>query len=228
MNQVIFDWPTHESFAADDFVVTPANQMAVQALMAWPDWPYFAGILTGPASSGKTHLANLFAARFGAVILKPDDLNDAGLENIMAQSGPVIIDPLDAADLGAERSAMLLHLHNILQSARRALVICARTPPSRWPIALPDLASRLRALPLWQLQQPDEATLTIVLQKLFADRQLHVEAHILHYLVQRMERSFAAARQWVERLDRQGLIRQQPITLPLIRELIQATDKGQD
>ena len=64
---------------------------------------------------------------------------------------------------------------------------------------LPDLASRLRALPVVALDTPDDALLRAVIVKLFADRQLAVDESLVGFLVNRIERSFAAAREAVAR-----------------------------
>ena len=71
--------------------------------------------------------------------------------------------------------------------------ISARRPPARWPIALPDLASRLRAAPAAAIGPPDDALLAAVLVKHFADRQVRVAPGVIGFAVRRMERSFAAA-----------------------------------
>ena len=100
------------------------------------------------------------------------------------------------------------------------LLITARGAPARWGVALPDLASRLRALPTVALSAPDDALLRAVLVKLFADRQLGVDESLVSYLVTRIERSFAAARAAVETLDREALRLQRPVTRALAAELI--------
>ena len=55
----------------------------------------------------------------------------------------------------------------------------ARTAPSGWPIGIPDLASRLRALPVVTLAAPDDAMLRAVLVKLFADELTTNESYVL-------------------------------------------------
>ena len=59
-----------------------------------------------------------------------------------------------------------------------------------------------------------------VLLKLFADRQLIVDAHVLHYLAVRMERSLATAQTLVSELDRLSLSRKRAITRPLAGEAL--------
>ena len=52
------------------------------------------------------------------------------------------------------------------------MLLTSRQAPGEIDITLPDLRSRLRALPLLRIEPPDEGLLKAVLVKLFADRQL--------------------------------------------------------
>ena len=72
--------------------------------------------------------------------------------------------------------------------------------------------SRLKALPLASIEAPDDALLRAVLVKLFADRQLSVEPHVIDYVLVRMERSMSAAERLVAEADRQALVLQTRVT----------------
>ena len=114
----------------------------------------------------------------------------------------------------------LFHLLNLIREEEAFLLITAQAAPARWQVALPDLASRLRAVPAVALSAPDDALLRAVLVKLFADRQLGVDMSLVSYLATRIERSFAAARAAVEALDREALRMQRPVTRALAAELM--------
>ena len=116
--------------------------------------------------------------------------------------------------------AALFHLLNLAGEQQAFVLITARMPPASWPIALPDLASRLRAIPVVTLAAPDDAMLRAVLVKLFADRQIAVDEALVSYLMVRIERSFAAARSIVATLDREALRRQRPVTRALAGEIL--------
>jgi len=99
-------------------------------------------------------------------------------------------------------------------------LVVARLAPAAWPIALPDLASRLRAGAAIGVAPPDDALIAAVLVKHFADRQLRVMPTVIAYLVRRMERSFAAAAMLSARLDRLALAEGRPIGLALARRAL--------
>ena len=106
-----------------------------------------------------------------------------------------------AARRAAAAEEALFHLCNRLALGGGSLLVTGREPPARWPLALPDLASRLRAAPVARLEPPDDALLAAVLVKLFADRQVAVAPELIGYLVGRIDRAFAAAEATVARLD---------------------------
>ena len=91
--------------------------------------------------------------------------------------------------------------------------------PAAWPVVIPDLASRLRALPVATLQAPDDAMLHGVIIKLAADRQLAFDDGVVRYLSTHIERSFAAARAAVIALDNEALRQGRPPTRALAADM---------
>lgn len=199
MRQLALALPHRTALGRADFLVSACNEAALGWIERWPDWPAHALVLSGPPGSGKSHLAGLWRAKSGATPVAGAAL--AGRDPAaLAHAGPVVLDDAEAA---TERA--LLHLYNCCGEAVASLLIVARMAPAQWPIALPDLASRLRALPEVAVGAPDDALLAAVLVKHFADRQLTPRPEIVDFLVRRMERSFAAAAALAERLDRLAL-----------------------
>jgi chromosomal replication initiation ATPase DnaA len=204
-----------ESFAREDFLVGPSNETALALIERWPDWPDRLMLLAGPQGSGKTHLASIWAAMAGARSTAARSL-DAG--NLLAAfaTGALVVEDL-APQRFDERA--LFHLINQAREERAFVLITARNAPAGWSIAVPDLASRLRVLPVIELAAPDDALLRAIIVKLFADRQLAVEESLVAYLATRIERSFAAAQKAVDTLDREALRLQRPVTRALAGEL---------
>jgi chromosomal replication initiation ATPase DnaA len=90
-------------------------------------------------------------------------------------------------------------------------------------VAIRDLASRLRALPSVALSAPEDGLLRALIVKLAADRQLSVDEALVNYLANRIERSFAAARTAVARLDEEAMRQHRPVTRALAAELFRDT-----
>lgn len=203
-----------ESYAREDFLAGPSNESALALIDAWPDWPARAIALVGPEGSGKTHVATIWAAAAGARVVAARSLGEADLRAALA-TGALVIE--DAEHIGDERA--LFHLINMAREDGSFLLFTARTVPTLWPVAVADVVSRLRAMPVVAMQTPDDAMLRGVIVKLAADRQLQLDESVVGYLSNHIERSFAAARAAVIALDREALRQGRPPSRLLAAEL---------
>ena len=204
------------SLRREAFIVTPANEEAVRAMDAWPNWHGGCLALIGPEGSGKTHLAHAWATRAGARVLRPSDAASAlGLAQLQGQ--PVLLEDADrdAPDEG------LFHLINMAGADGGGLLLTARTAPSLWPTTLPDLRSRLNALPVAELPPPDDIILEGVLTNLFRERNIRPSDDLIPYLLRRIERSIPRALDIVTRLDEIADAEQRPISRALARQILE-------
>jgi chromosomal replication initiation ATPase DnaA len=217
MRQLAIDLPHRPALGRADFLVSACNAAAWGWIERWPAWPANALVLYGPPRSGKSHLARLWQERAAGVLALGETLAAAAPDQLAA-SGAVAVDEAEGAP---ERA--LLHLCNCCRDAGAGLLVVARTAPASWRLALPDLASRLRAMPAVAIAPPDDALLAAVLVKHFADRQLQIEPRVIAFLLRRMERSFAAAALVAERLDRLTLGTGRPIGLAQARQVLAET-----
>jgi chromosomal replication initiation ATPase DnaA len=118
----------------------------------------------------------------------------------------------------------LFHLIN-MAGAGGGLLLTARTPPSGWPARLPDLRSRLNALPVALLGEPDDELLLGVMAKLFRERHIRPPEDLLVYLLRRIQRSVPAARAVVARLDEAALAADRPVSRALAREILEEDEQ---
>ncbi|MEM7718384.1 MAG: chromosomal replication initiator DnaA [Pseudomonadota bacterium] len=215
--QLTFHLPVRESRARGDFFVSDANALASARLDAPDGWPNRKLVLTGPAGAGKTHLAHVWAEETGALMLTPDQVIG---EEVPSIAQPVVLD--DAVPLTAKAQEAVFHLHNHLAASALPFLMVAREPPARWGLGLADLQSRAAATDTVRIEGPDDALLSAVMVKQFADRQLIVAPTLIAWLVARMDRSFATARQVVDALDRAALAEGRAITRPLAQKTLAA------
>jgi chromosomal replication initiation ATPase DnaA len=174
----------------------------------------------GPPGCGKTHLAHVFGASTGAVLLTPDMLDEAEPPTLLRGSRFCVL--ADAGRAAEQRERAFLHLYNVVAEIRGRLLLTSRRPPARWSVALADLRSRVTALPAVAMAEPDDALIAAVLVKMFADRQLRVAPGVIDYLVTRIERSFASARRVVANIDDAAMAARRNITIPFVREVLRA------
>lgn len=200
----------------DDLLVAGPLDAAVSIVDAWPHWPSPVVILAGPPGSGKSHLAAIWRERAGAVAIRPSP--GTGAEEAAA-AGPVVFEDADRAGFD---DRTFFHVINNVRENGTALLVTTRLWPASWPVALADLRSRLKAATVVEIGEPDNDLLAQVIVKLFSDRQIVVDDRVVAYVVQRMERSLAAARTLVDRLDRLALSRGSRVTRALAQEVLDA------
>jgi chromosomal replication initiation ATPase DnaA len=205
-----------------DFVVAPCNEHALMWIDRWPDWPVTGLALYGSPGCGKTHLAEIWRAQSGAEYLDASALDNCEANEIVGNAANLVVENIHC-DV-TQRT--LLHVYNMIGERGGHILFTAQEPPSRMAFDLPDLKSRLRALPTVAIADPDDFALAGVLRKMFEDRQLSVGEDVIVYLLSRMERSFAAARAVVVDIDRLALAERRQVTVHLARIVLAARDEG--
>lgn len=189
-----------------DFLVGDGNRLAHGRIIAFPHWPDPVTVLTGPAKSGKSHLARIFAQRTAAVFAGIDDL-----ERLATEGGttPVVIEDVDR--LGYPEAG-LFHLINQSMREQRPILLTARDDIALWPLATDDVRSRMRRATAFVLELTDDIQLSQMFVKLFGDRQVTVDPKTIAYLVARMERSTEEAVILADLMDRLALAKGTAIT----------------
>jgi chromosomal replication initiation ATPase DnaA len=214
-DQLTLDLAHRPALEAEDFLISQSNQAAADIVDRWPDWPHWAVVVVAPPGAGKTHLANVWrlrsgAARFAAAALDEND--------VACAKGALLIEDLHAG-IGHQRA--LFHLLNLVREHKLSMLLTSRVSPGELDVSLPDLRSRLRALPVVAIARPDQALLKAVLVKHFVDRQLAVEPHVISHIALYMEQSMEAAASIVAEIDRQAMATHRKVTRALAAEILE-------
>jgi chromosomal replication initiation ATPase DnaA len=215
--QLTFRWPHSPSFAREDFLRAPSNLDGLKAIELWPNWAGRMLMLVGPEGAGKSHLGAIWARAADAITLSGEELNEQTIE-ACARADAVLIEDAEGAK-GAE--ALFFHLINVVLQNNTWLLMTGRTAPDAWGLNTPDLLSRLRLAPVVRLDAPDIELTEAVLFKLFSDRQLQVDPHVISYIALRIERSLGAARALVATLDNEALTQSRRITRAMASNALQ-------
>lgn len=215
----------HEpGYDRDDLIVAGSNRGAVDLVDRWPGWVSPVAILAGPSGAGKTHLAQIWRAKTGALSVSPTEIGASVLES--AAIRPILIE--DVGDAPIDETGLFHLINTVRQHASQgtgpSLLMTSRLWPANWPVKLPDLASRLKAATVVEISEPDDMLLSIIMQKLFSDRQVGVDPALVSYLVSRIERSLVSAIGVVERLDQVALEQKSRITRALAAQVLAELD----
>lgn len=219
--QLPLQLPFEPALDRDSFLVGEANAAALTFIERWPDWPSHFCLLTGPAGSGKSHLAAIWRDRSGGRLIEARTLGVEPPDRLLAGRA-VAIDGLASGRLDEHA---LFHLWNAAREAGAFVLLVARDDFDIGGLAVRDLASRLRAATRLQLGPPDDDLLRFVLVKLFADRHLSVDPAVVDTLLARMERSMSEAQKLVARLDEESLATGRRITRRLAVQVLDMSSR---
>ena len=207
-------WPRHDRATRSDFIVSESNQKAVGFIDNSANWPDRRLALVGPEGCGKTHLAMAWAEQVGAQFVDgefaPRDLTGTGC---------VVFEDCDRRLTSSEVEAAFFHLLNIVREEGGKILITARTPPARWKTKLPDLASRLAAITVAEVDSPDDELLEQLVVKLFSDREIVIKDRLATYIAKRADRSSAAIEMAVATLDAKSLELGQPVSSKMAKDV---------
>ncbi len=220
IKQIPFDFDHRPALGGEDFLVAPSNAQAVAWVERWPDWPATVLVIVGPHGAGKTHLAHVFQALSHAPAITPSQLQEQRADGVLDGQPTLVLEDVESF-IAAGLEEELLHLYNLAREADVKLLLTATSPPARWSIALKDLSSRLNTAQVAEISPPDDALLTALIVKQFADRQLGVDQDVLAYMLARMDRSFAGVRDLVRAIDEAALAQKRAITIPLVRRVLE-------
>ena len=174
-------------------IVGTSNADAVRYLRHVSTWPVRTAVLTGPRGSGRSLMGRIFARETGGRVI-------------------------DGHDSASEEE--IFHAWNAAQSSGTPLLIIADAPPAEWGIGLPDLASRLRAVPVLAIGEPDDCLARELIEALFAQRGMAIAPEVASYVVPRMERSYAMIHRVVAALDAASLEKGRRVGIRLTRETL--------
>ena len=128
--QLAFDLPSRPALGKSDFFISDCNSMAVKLMEDWENWPNRQHILSGPAGSGKTHLALVWARSMSANVLNIAEIVNIDLQK--APSASFVIENMDEQPENVELENNLFHLFNMLLANGCYLLLTGKKDPIYW------------------------------------------------------------------------------------------------
>jgi len=213
------------TYGREDFAVSGCNADALAQLDAWPSWPEGRLALVGPEGSGKTHLARSWAARADAVVIAADAPQTPDLPALRGRA--ILVEDADRRAGGLSDEA-LFHILNMAGVDGGSVLLTARVAPIAWGCAVPDLRSRLNALSVAAIEEPDDVVLRAVLERAFRAEHLKPDPDLYPYLIARLPRSAAEALAAAALLDEAALAQHRAVNKALAREVLGDLEGDED
>ena len=219
MQQLAIPLPDQVTTDASTLLVEAATREVWTWLSAWPEWPLPQVVVVGPVGAGKSHMARALSLLRGGILLTAEESLDP---LYLVHSFPIII--VDGYDCYKDES-WLFHLYNLAQEHHRQVVYFGRTAPASHSFMVKDLASRLRSLPCLEIHEPDDDLFRKLFRKELLKRGMLCGDDILEYIYRRFDRSYTTIHYLVKVIDELTLSQQRPLTLPLLKEIIDEEER---
>lgn len=214
MRQLLLDLipdapPTLENFVAG------GNADALTALAGWlaADNREPCLFLWGDSGAGKSHLL----AAAGACYV--DAAADPLLAGVPAAAPFLAVDNVEA--LAGDGQIALFNHFNRLRTGGGRLLAAAALPPAQLDLR-EDLRTRLGSGLIYRLRPLSDAEKVAALAEQAARRGMRLPPEALDYLLARAPRDMRSLAALLAALDRYSLEHKRPLTLPLLREVLQA------
>jgi DnaA family protein len=230
--------PTFDNFVAGDNLEALASLRGLlDAVRGHPDpddQAHGIGPITGSRfiylwglpASGRSHLLHALASASGSHHARmltpasklPDFDHDPSIRLWLVD---------DCDQLDPPRQESVFHLFNSIQTEAATamvstLVSAGSSAPMQLPV-IPELATRLGWGLVFQLHRLSDRDAAQALAVTLAERGVTASADLIPWLMTRTARDLGQLRAMIDRLDRFALARKRALTVPLVREFLQAT-----
>ncbi len=229
-DQLIFNLNRKGNAGLENFYISKSNDLAVNTIKNWKDWPTKKLLLMGPACSGKSHLAEFWVEQTGALVISVSDIFKSDVIELSQGRGLLIenIDKIKISNAGEKViiEEKLFHLLNSTSQTSCYLMMTCSSSIRSWGLRLQDLISRLKTIAVVEMLPPDDELLVAILLKQFDDRQIKVSPEFVLFVSKRINRSFFSISEFVNLIDHITLKRKKNVTIPIASQLLDSLAKS--
>jgi len=215
LKQLLLEFDLKNNFNNHDYYVSNSNYFAYNLIDKWPKWEKKILNISGEKFSGKTHLANIFKSKSGALLLSENEINQELFKKIKLHECIIIDGFTNSVD-----EKLIYSIFNLIDQDSKYLLINSDIPLSEFNFKLPDLASRSKNLLVANINPPDDDLIFAIILKNFSDRQIKLEKKIIEFIINRIERSYSKISEFIYKIDELSLKKKKPINLKTIKEIL--------
>ena len=210
MEQSYFNYNLKPGLAIDDFFVSTSNEKTYNFILN-KKIDNKKILLIGPNKSGKTHLGKIWQKNNNAISYENN------FEIILNYKKNIFIDDF-LKNINEEK---IFHLINHCSINKLTILLTSNKEVFEHNFLLKDLVSRLKTFNLLRINLPDDDLIINLIIKLLHDKQIIIKnEQIFHYILKRIERSYAVIFLLIENIDKLSLEKKRELTIPLIKKLL--------
>ncbi|KCZ51648.1 hypothetical protein HY2_01460 [Hyphomonas pacifica] len=199
-------------------LVTAANETAVSILRGPESWPFPVVCVTAPARAGLTALGRAWCQKFEGRFYSAQEFSRMREKELSTLAGTYVV--IDDADQ-VKKMDRLLTLINMISANAGRVLLTSRRSPGQWQTSSADLKSRLNALPVIEIDDPDEPMLKVRLEMAARKHFLKLDPEVVKYLVPRLDLSYEAIETFAEKLSERITLTGRAPSVPLAREVLE-------
>jgi DnaA family protein len=218
--QLILEWGREVTSTFENFLVG-SNREVVTHLheLGAGKLPETSVLVWGAPGSGKSHLlaAVLAHARAGNRLATAVD---AQIEQTVGVAAGALYAIEDVDALPAAAQGRLFTLYNACRDGGAQLLLTARVPSARAPLR-DDLRTRIGWGLVLELKPLTDADKPAALAAFAREQGFHLPDEVVDFLLTRGRRDMGALLSTLRALERYSLSTKRPLTIPLVKELLQ-------
>jgi DnaA family protein len=218
--QLIFEWAREAAPAFDNFLVGSNGEVVTHLrALAAGKLVDTSVLVWGAPGSGKSHLlaAVLAQARAGG---RPAFAVDAEMEQPVSVVAGALYAIDDVDELSEAAQGRLFTLYNASRDGQAQLLLSARVPSARAPLR-DDLRTRVGWGLVLELKPLTDADKPAALAAYAREQGFRLTNEVIDFLLTRGRRDMGALLSMLRALDRYSLSTKRPVTIPLVKELLQ-------
>ncbi len=209
--QLIFDLPTLENYNPQDYFVSSSNNNAAKLIKIFPEWHNNGIVISGPAKSGKTHIAHIWRSMANANLY---DFKTNFDINTISINDHCILDNFECISEKNEKSFFQIY-NDIIKNKKFILILINN---DNFSVKLKDLKSRIDALNSAKLNNPDDKLIHAIVLKFFHDNQIIVTPDVINFILNRISRNFNEIQIFLNKLNDLSIKHKSKISIPFLNK----------
>lgn len=219
MTQQFLKFDFRKTHNLKDYIVDASNIQAVKWIDKYPNWKNHGLIIEGPKASGKSHLVRLWQKKSNCNIFSSEEVNRE-LMNVNDKNN-IAIEGIEKI----KNYEFFLHLINFKKENKLKFLLTSRKSILSQDIYLKDIKSRLLEMPKVLITLPSDNIIKQLLFNLMKDKGLIIEAKLLDFIINRIERSYEGINDFTKKLNRISLEKNKKISISMLKEVLEANQK---